>query len=79
MFVVYLEFFSLGHVQVHKNGPGVPGAVLVSVLVCPKKSAQKRPLNTYGFFLGPLNGLSGAQSSPQKQRQSTRMALYGLW
>jgi hypothetical protein len=46
---------SLGHVQVHKNGLGVPGAVLGSALVCPKKPAQKRPLNIYeyGFFPAP--------------------------
>jgi hypothetical protein len=56
---------SLGRIQVHKKGPGVPGTILGRVLVRPQKPAQERPLNIYGFVFGQLKGLSGAQRSPQ--------------
>ena len=49
----------------HKNGPGVPGAILGSVLVCTQKSAQKWPLNTYGFFLAPQRAALGPKVAYQ--------------
>ena len=49
----------------HKNGPGVPGAILGSVLACTQKPAQKWPLNTYGFFLAPQRAALGPKVAYQ--------------
>jgi hypothetical protein len=44
---------------VHKNGPGVPGAVLGSVLACAPKKQPRNSLLVFTVFFGPPMGVSG--------------------